>query len=348
MGVGRLTINLDAIAANWRALDTMTGSSCQTAAVVKANGYGLGVDRVARALAKVGARRFFVAVAEEGAEVRRALGPGPEIAVLSGHMDDDTDRIRGHALTPMLNSTEQLTRHLEALPGHPFGIQLDVGMSRLGLGAQEWAAVREFALAAHPQLLMAHLTSSEETASAANSAELTRFHEMTDGTNLPRSLANSGGVLLGADYHFDLTRPGVALYGGMPFEGGQPVVQLSLPVIQLREIGVGETVGYNGTWRAEKPTVIATLSGGYADGLLRALTPGLTLWAGDTPCPAVGRVSMDLITVDVTHLGRIPQALDLLGPHQDVNTLATAAGTIGYEVLTSLGARYTRRYTGAT
>lgn len=347
MGVGNLNIDLDAIAMNWRALDALSGQGCQTAAVVKADGYGLGAARVARALAKAGARRFFVAIAEEGAEVRRALGRGPDISVLSGHMEGDADRLRGHQLTPMLNSIEQLTRHLEALPGHPFGVQLDTGMACLGMGVQEWSAARDLILEARPQLLMSHLTSSEDAESPSNMAELARFREMTDGTNLPRSFANSGGILLGPGYHFDLARPGVALYGGMPFEGHQAAVHLSLPVIQVREIGPGESVGYNCTWRAQRPSKIATISGGYADGLLRSLSPGLKLWAGDVACPAVGRVSMDLITVDVTDLARIPDTLDMIGTYQDVTALAEMAGTISYEILTSLGPRYTRRYTGA-
>lgn len=347
MGVGTLTVNLEAIAANWRALDAMTGTLCQTAAVVKADAYGMGSARVARALARAGARRFFVAVAEEGAEVRRALGQGPEIAVLSGHMEGDADRIRGHALTPILNSIDQLTRHIEALPQHPFGVQLDVGMSRLGISPQEWAAARDLVLQARPELIMGHLTSSEETANTTNASELHKFLGMTEGLRIPRSLANTGGVLLGADYHFDLTRPGVGLYGGMPFEKYSPVAQLALPVIQLREIGPGDTVGYNCTWTAEKPTIIATVSGGYADGIFRSLSPGLQLWAGETPCPVVGRISMDTITVDVTHLSRVPAVLDLLGPHQDVSELARISSTISYEILTSLGARYTRRYMGA-
>ncbi len=347
MSVGTLSIDLDAIAANWRALDALTGRGCQTGAVVKADGYGLGAARVARALAKAGARRFFVALAEEGAEIRRALGRGPEIAILSGHMDGDADRIRAHQLTPMLGSVDQLTRHLEALPGHPFGIQLDTGMARVGMGAEEWAAVRDLALGAGPELLMAHLTSSEDGESPTNEAELVRFRIMTDGTGVPRSFANSGGVLLGPDYHFDLVRPGIALYGGARFEGHRAAVDLSLPVVQVREIGPGETVGYNCTWRAERPTLIATVAGGYADGLPRSLQPRLRLWAGDVPCPAVGRISMDLITVDVTDLETIPDTLDILGPYQDVTDLAEAAGTISYEILTSLGPRYTRRYTGA-
>lgn len=344
MASGTLTIDLDAIAANWRALDRMSGAGVQTAAVVKADAYGLGATRVVRALANAGTRRFFVALAEEGAAVRQALGPGPQIAVLSGHMAGDTEMIHDLDLTPMLNSLEQITRHLEALPGHPFGVQLDTGMNRLGVEMLEWQAVAPILVDAGPELLMSHLACADEPDHPLNAAQLKTFHEMTDGTGLPRSLAATGGILLGPRYHFDLTRPGVGLYGGQPHQAAIPAVTLSLPVIQTREVAVGEAVGYGCTWVAERPSVIATVSGGYADGLLRSLSGKAQLWDGDTPCPLVGRVSMDLITVDITDLPEVPRALDIIGPNQGVDALAGIAGSIGYEILTSLGARYTRRY----
>jgi alanine racemase len=344
MTTGTLTIDLDAIAANWRALDRLTAADVQTAAVVKADAYGLGVTRVARALARAGARRFFVAYAEEGAAVRQALGPGPQIAVLSGHMAGDTEMIHDLDLTPMLNSLDQITRHLEALPGHAFGVQLDTGMNRLGVEMLEWQAVAPILLEAGPELLMSHLACADEPDHPLNEAQLRAFHEMTDGTGLPRSLAATGGVLLGPRYHFDLTRPGVGLYGGLPFSAAQPVVRLSLPVIQTREVAAGEAVGYGCTWMADRPAIIATVAGGYADGLLRRLSNNVQLWDGEVPCPLVGRVSMDLITVDITHLDEVPRSLDILGPMQGVDALAEAAGTIGYEILTSLGPRYLRRH----
>ncbi len=344
MASGTLTIDLDAIAANWRALDRMSGADVQTAAVVKADAYGLGASRVARALAQAGARRFFVAQAEEGAAVRQALGPGPQIAVLSGHMAGDTEMIHDLDLTPMLNSLEQITRHLESLPGHPFGVQLDTGMNRLGVEMLEWQAVAPILVEAGPELLMSHLACADDPDHPMNAAQLKTFHAMTDGTGLPRSLAATGGILLGPRYHFDLTRPGVGLYGGLPHQAAIPVVTLSLPVIQTREVAVGEAVGYGCTWVAERPSVIATVAGGYADGLLRSLSGRALLWDGDTPCPLVGRVSMDLITVDVTDLPEVPRALDILGPNQGVDALADMAGSIGYEILTALGPRYTRRY----
>ena len=337
-----LTIDLDAIVANWRALDRM--SSAETGAVVKADAYGLGAARVARALARAGCRRFFVAMAEEGAVVRRALGPGPEICIFSGHMRGDTDTIGDLGLTPMLNSLDQLTRHFEALPGHPFGIQLDTGMNRLGMEWDEWAAVAETALAQGPTMLMSHLACADEPDHPMNPYQLDMFCQMTDGLGAPRSLSATGGILLGPDYHFDITRPGIGLYGAAPYTEATPVVRLDLPVVQIRTLQQGEVVGYANSWQAERPSRIATLSAGYADGLHRVLSSRATLWHNDVPCPLVGRVSMDLITVDITDLHDTPKTLSILGPHQGPDDLASVAGTIGYEILTSLGPRYERRY----
>lgn len=345
MASGTLTIDLDALCANWQALDRLSAGTTQTAAVMKADAYGLGMDRVARALARAGARRFFVAVTEEGANLRQILGPGPEINVLSGHMPGDTDMIADLDLVPMLNSLDQITRHLEALPGHAFGIQLDTGMNRLGMEPDDWAAVAGIVLEAQPQLLMSHLACADMPGTPLNAQQLATFHTLTDGLGVPRSLSATGGILLGPEYHFDLTRPGIGLYGGQPFAEAQPVVRLSLPIIQTRQVEAGEYVGYALGWQAEAPTLVATLAAGYADGLSRALSGKAKVWAGATPCPVLGRVSMDLITVDVTHLDRVPDALDILGPEQGVDDLGAVAGTIGYEILTSLGPRYTRRYT---
>ncbi|WP_417523866.1 alanine racemase [Marinovum sp.] len=340
-----LTIDLEALRGNWRALAAL--SEGETAAVVKADGYGLGAAQVARALAQAGARRFFVALAEEGAALRAALGQGPEILVFSGHMLGDTALIRDFDLVPLINNIDQMLRHVEALPGAPFGIQLDSGMNRLGMEPAEWAALRDIALAQNPVLVMSHLACADEPDHAMNARQLQSFRDMTDGIEAPRSLAATGGCLLGADYHFDLTRPGIGLYGGLPFADAAPVVSLDIPVIQTRELQRGETVGYGNTFTASRPSRIATIAAGYADGLLRAMGPKASLMAGDTPCPVAGRISMDLIGVDVTALRQVPESLSLLNRHQTVDVLADWAGTIGYEILTSLGARYTRVYHGA-
>lgn len=344
MATATLTIDLDAIAANWQALDRHSAPGVQTAAVVKADAYGLGIDRVAPAIARAGARRFFTAVAEEGARLRQILGPGPQIGILGGHMAGDTEMIHDLDLTPMLNSLQQVTRHLESLPGHPFGIQLDTGMNRLGMEEAEWRAIAPIVLGAKPELLMSHLACADEQDHPMNAAQLANFHRMTDGLGIPRSFAATGGILLGSEYHFDLTRPGIGLYGGQPFAAAHPAVTLSLPVIQTRDVQQGEAVGYSCTWVADRPSTIATLSAGYADGLPRTLSNKVHLWDGDTPVPLIGRVSMDLITADVSHLAEVPRTLDIIGPQQSVDDLAAVAGTIGYEILTSLGPRYARRY----
>jgi len=344
MGSAKLTIDLDAIAANWRALDRIT--ACETAAVVKADAYGLGVDRVAKTLARAGARKFFVAIAQEGAAVRQALGQDVEIYVFGGHMRGDSDMIHDLNLTPMLNSLDQLTRHFEALPNAGFGIQLDTGMNRLGMELAEWDAVRDIVVSQNPRLIISHLACADAPEHAMNGAQLAQFRQMTQGVNAPLSLAATGGILLGKQYHFDLTRPGIGLYGGLPFDDALPVVNLSLPVIQSRDLTAGETVGYGNSWVTNTRATIATLSGGYADGLLRALSNGAMLWADDVACPLIGRVSMDLITVDISHLHKVPDFLEILGPEQSIDNLAHKAGSIGYEILTSLGQRYSRRYAG--
>ena len=342
MGTANLTIDLNAVASNWAALNAM--SEGETAAVVKANGYGLGAPSVGRILAKAGARTFFVAVAEEGAALRAALGVGPTINVFAGHMAGDTDIIRDANLVPMINSVDQMLRHVEALPAAPFGLQLDSGMNRLGMEPSEWSALRDIALAQNPTLIMSHLACADDPDHPMNRQQLQCFTEMTEGLDVPRSLAATGGILMGTDYHFDMTRPGVGLYGGLPFEQASPVVTLDIPVIQTREVAVGETVGYANAWVATRPSTVATISAGYADGLIRAMGNGATISANGHILPVIGRVSMDLITVDITDLGAQVDTLQLLGAHQDVDALAAHAGTIGYEILTSLGNRYARSY----
>ncbi|TRD20767.1 alanine racemase [Palleronia caenipelagi] len=344
MGTGRLNIDLGAVVANWRALDAMTAPDCETGAVVKADSYGLDATRVAPALYEAGARTFFVAMAEEGAAIRTVAGPDARIMVFSGHMAGDAEVIAAQGLIPMLSSVDQVQRHFEALPDHPFGIQLDSGMNRLGLEPADWADLRGEVLAKGPALIMSHLACADDAADPMNRQQLDCFREMTEGVDAPLSLGATGGILLGEEYHFDMTRPGIGLYGGFPYEDARPVVRLSLPVIQTRTVAPGEAVGYGCSWRATRESRIATVSCGYADGLIRAMSSRAMLYHEGTACPQVGRVSMDTITVDVTDLGGEPEALDILCPKQGIDILADAAGTIGYEILTSLGARYNRVY----
>ncbi len=336
-----LVIDIPALVANWKALGARAGSA-RPGAVVKADAYGLGAVRVAPALYQAGARDFFVALASEGRAIRPHLADDARIFVLSGHMEGAD--LTG--LVPVLNSPEQFFRDRALRSRGPFAIQLDTGMNRLGMEPGEWAAIRGEALAAGPQLVMSHLACADEPDHAANAQQLAAFRAMTEGVTAPRSLAATGGILLGPDYHFDLVRPGIGMYGAEPFTDAQPVVTLSLPIVQTREVKPGESVGYGYSWTAARPSRVATVAAGYADGLHRALgrEGKLRLWAGDRACPVIGRISMDLITVDVTDLPDVPPALEILNARQGVDALAALGGTIGYEILTSLGRRYERTY----
>ena len=346
MATGTLTINLNAIRQNWQKLRSM--SINDAAAVVKANAYGLGLKQVAEALYAEGARIYFVATAEEGAELRSSLGETPEIYVFSGHMTGDTELIRNYNLIPLINSVEQLSRHNELLREKKFGVQLDTGMNRLGMEPMEWETVKELTLSLNPVLIMSHLACADEPEHKMNSKQLNTFLMLTNKINIKKSLAATGGILLGPEYHFDLTRPGIGIYGCSPMKDCLPVLNIDIPVIQIRDIESGETVGYGNTWTSPSKKRIATISAGYADGIFRSTGQKTRLYFGEIGCPIIGRISMDLIGVDITSLTVEPDRLELINSQQTIDNIADGAGTIGYEFLTSLGQRYDRKYTGAT
>ena len=374
---GHLTIDLDAIVANWRALDAR--SSAETAAVVKADAYGCGAIQVGAALARAGARTFFVALPDEGAELRQAIGPTPTIYILGGYPIEkstpppnttlspppiggraregaatmatpSTTLYPTHNLRPVLNSAAQATAWFRGHPGAACAIQLDTGMNRLGMEAAEFASLGPLPPAV--KLIMSHLACADDPAHPQNASQRAEFIRLTSSApNIPRSLAATAGFLLGPEYHFDMTRIGIGLYGGWPFTAARPVVSLHLPIIQIRDAAPGETVGYGAAWTAQRPSRIATLSGGYADGLIRALGGGgASAFLDGHPLPFAGRVSMDLITLDVTDCpsARPGAMIELLGPNQSIDGLAIPASSIGHEILTSLGARYRRCYAGKT
>jgi alanine racemase len=343
---GLLTIDCGAVVRNWRRL-CETHASGAVAAVLKADAYGLGAAPIATALRDAGCRHFFVATVEEGEALRGALGEGPMIAVLGGFRAG-----RHKGLTPVLNSVEQFEGHSGQVILH-----VDSGMSRLGLPLSELEA-----LAADPAPLerleilyvMTHLAAAEEPQHPMNVAQLARFNEACLG--LPRarrSIANSSGIFLGPRFGSDLARPGAALYGLNPTPGHanpmEPVFTLSGQILQLRDIPAGQTVGYGGAWLATRPSRIATIGIGYADGLPRALEGKLQGRYQGQEFPMVGRVSMDLMTFDVTGIRGVKPGrwIEIIGPGQDADTVAGMAGTIGYELLTSLGRRFRRDYTPA-
>lgn len=353
----RLTIDLDAIAANWQTLAARHGGA--TAAVVKADGYGLGAAAVARRLVGAGCETFFVAHPGEAVALREALGPTPLIAVLNGLSDDLAERYRAHDLVPVLGSLAEIARWQQVArrsgaAALPAMLHVDTGMCRLGLDAAELDR-----LVAEPGrldgvrlvLVMTHLVSAETPAAPINAVQLARFAAACARLPpVPRSVANSSGMFLGPDFDADLARPGAALYGINPQPGRpnpmRPVVRLAAPVLQLRSVAVGETVGYNGIWTARRPSRIATVPVGYADGYLRALSNGGLACFDGRPVPLVGRVSMDLTTWDVTDHPTIERGswLELIGPSMPADEVAARAGTNGYEILTSLGGRYDRHY----
>lgn len=345
---GRLHIDLDAIAANWRALDAKTPPDCETGAVVKGDAYGCGIAKVAPTLRRAGARRFFVATPGEGATLRETLGPAAAIFILSGYAAEEEQRFRRADLRPCLNAPWQVEAWLSG-PAGPAMLQLDSGMNRLGLEPQELAHHGVPACATH---LMSHLACGDTPEHPQNRAQLESFVAMTQALPLPCSLAATAGILLGHDYAFDLVRPGVGLYGGAPYLDARKVVSLEIPILQIRDIAPSEAVGYGASWIAERPSRIATIACGYADGIIRQAgnaTSGSrrpVAFIHSRPVPIVGRVSMDLITLDVTDCTEAAPGtmVELLGENQGVDDLAAFAGTIGYEILTSLGQRYTRVY----
>lgn len=341
----RLTVDLDAIVSNWRALDALTAPGCETAAVVKADGYGCGAAEVGLALARAGVRTFFVAVALEGERLRGAVGPGPVVYVLGGYARETMARYIASDLRPVLNSAEQARAWFADRPGAPAAVQLDTGMNRLGMEADEFAGVGPPPDAA--VLVMSHMGCADQPGHPLNGRQLAEFRRLTDGLGRPRSLSATAGMLLDPGYHFDMTRPGIGLYGGWPFTAAQPVVRLEAPVIQVRDLAPGECVGYAASWAAARPSRIATIGLGYADGLIRAAGQRGTARIGGRTVPFAGRVSMDLITLDVTDVACAPgDMVELLGPEQGIDAVAGMAGTIGHEVLTSLGGRFRREYIG--
>ena len=353
----RLTIDLRATVANWRALDA--GHAGATAGVIKADAYGLGAAAVAPALLAAGCRHFFVAHLSEAMAARRFL-PGAMLGVLNGILQGEAAVFVAENLVPVLGSLAEIAlwRGEAARLGRvlPAILHADTGMARLGLTAPELDALRDDpALLAglDLQFIMTHLVTAERPENPVNERQRAAFAGIARRfPGLPTSLANSSGMFLGPGFASDLARPGAALYGINPTPGAQnpmrPVVRLSARILQTHEVHAGETVGYNGVWTAQRPSQIATIGVGYADGYLRALSNAGTARFDGAAVPLVGRVSMDLTTFDVTDTAAQPgDWLELIGPGHEVDALAAEAGTNGYEILTSLRHRFERQYAGA-
>ncbi len=357
-----LTIDLDAIAENYARLGARLARGVQCAAVVKADGYGLGAPAVACRLYAEGCRVFFVAQLDEGAVLRPHL-PDAAIGVLNGLSEGAAPDFAAHDLLPVLNDPGQVeawTAYCAANdPKRVAIIHVDTGMTRLGLELREALALAEEpgAFAAFSDVLvMSHLVAAEEPGNPINAEQLRRFKTFAPRVPGARaSLANSSGIFLGPEYHFDLVRPGYALYGGNPTPGApspmRHAVQLLARIVQIRDVDSPRTVGYGATARAAPGARIATIAIGYADGYLRSLTNRGQAWLGPHRVPVIGRVSMDLVTLDVSSVPegacRRGDFVELIGDRMTIDDVADLAGTNGYEVVTRLGRRFARSYIGA-
>jgi alanine racemase len=356
---GRLTVDLDALVANWRALsDRARGAA--TSAVVKGDAYGIGLEPAARALAEAGCQTFFVALPEEGLRLRDAVRDAT-IYVLAGLVKGAAAAYEAAGLRPVLGSWPEIEEWATSRRGTAggAGLHVDTGMNRLGLTlaeARKLAEHRTLRDAVSPGLVMSHLACADTPAHPLNRRQLATFRAVRAlFPEVPASLANSAGILLGPEYHFDLTRPGIALYGGAPAEGAalRTVVRLEARILQIRDEKAGETVGYSAAETLRRPSRVAIVGVGYADGYHRAAGsddqhPGARAYLHGAAVPLVGRVSMDLTAIDVTDLPDAARGdwVELFGPHVPLDEVARRAGTIGYELLTGLGRRYARRYLG--
>ncbi|GLK67593.1 alanine racemase [Hansschlegelia plantiphila] len=365
---GRLTIDLGALQDNWRVLSAISPSS-ECAAVVKADAYGVGLAEAAQALAQAGVKTFFVAHLSE-ARTARAAAPDAAIYVLNGLPPGACDTYAALGVRPVLGSMAELAewRAFVSATGadEAAAIHVDTGMARLGLDPEEARALfSSDGIGFRPALVMSHLACADEPDRPETERQRALFAELRSLLpNTPASLANSPGTLIartsGGDLGFEMRRPGVSLYGSNPLPGRpatmKPVVKLEARIIQTRHVPAGTPVGYGGAETTRRPTRLAILSLGYADGVFRAAgsehgAPGAFGFAGSVPCPFFGRISMDLVAVDVTDAPESATSRDdwveILGDDFGVDDLARACGTIGYEVLTALGRRYERRYVGA-
>lgn len=361
---GQLNIDLGALARNWKALDKVS-AGVLTAAVVKADAYGTGIEAASKALYAAGARFFFVATPDEGMAVRAAV-PEAHIFVLWGLYPGAANLYIRQNLMPVLASMSQLDewldKCLERNEAYPAGLHFDTGINRTGFRLSEASVIRERLerLGYAPQMIMSHLACADTPNHEKNRTQLALFGSvMAQFPGIPASLANSAGLMTGRDYHFQMVRPGIALYGGRAVAGRRnpmaPVVSLHVPVLQVTEGRTGETVGYGAAYSLSRNSKLAILGYGYADGYFRSESgtnqrPGGKVFIRGKLCPVLGKISMDLTVVDVTELGSdLPmpgEGAEILGPNISVDDQSDWGGTIGYEFLTSLKGRYTRNYIG--
>ncbi len=362
---GELNINLNALQHNYKLLDNISSHSCDIGVSIKADAYGLGAKDVAKSLYDVGARHFFVANIDE-AEVIRSVLPKSRVYILNGFFNKDKFVYLEKDFIPVLNFIDEIKKYQifakEENHRLPAVIHFDTGMNRLGLSDNEANIIcNDLSLldGIRIEYIMSHFSSSDEKDSYLNNNQYKKFLEISSYfKDVKRSLCNSGGVFLSSDYHMDLIRAGIALYGGKPVAAlpenpMRQVVSLNVPVLQIKSVKKGDYVGYNASYRFESDCDIAIVAIGYADGFFRCLSNGAgALYYNGYKMPVCGRVSMDLVVcsleniVDKSLYPNIGDMVEVIGVNQTIDQLAKSANTISYEILTSLGGRYKRHYIG--
>jgi alanine racemase len=338
-----LEIDLAAICENYRSL-ALAAPGATPAGVVKCDAYGLGADAVGRALQeREGCRVFFVAYSEEGAALRNALGGEAEIFVFNGPFPETLSTYRDCKLTPVVNTLEQAALWRAEMNGAPAALHIDTGMHRLGLPPGDISRLLSSG-ALNVSLIMSHLACASDATHQMNSRQLQLFSDIArQFPNARRSLSSSGGAVIGEGFAFDLTRLGVGMYGVSPLDSGaapmKPVARLTAPVIAVHEIRAGETVGYGATYAADRDSILATVSLGYGDGFPRSGSNRSAAYVAGAVCPVAGRISMDLIVLDVTAAARLEvgDRAEFFGPNLLIDNAAASCGTIGYELLTAIG-----------
>ncbi|MBI3440723.1 MAG: alanine racemase [Proteobacteria bacterium] len=361
--LSRFEVYLDRVCRNYLYLQKKLKKGTDCAAVVKADAYGLGAAAVVPELYKANCRHFYVAKADDGLAVRAALkGQDAHVYVLNGPYGAAPKELAQNHLIPALNTLGDIEYWAgfarDGGQRQPAIIHLDTGMNRLGLSAVDVTRLKSnltLLKSLDIRYVMSHLACADEPEHPKNPEQLKKFVELIGQLGLPcrLSLANSAGIFLGSDYHFDQVRPGCAIYGINPQislpNPMQGTVALKARILQIRDAVCGETVGYGANYKLSSPAKLASISAGYADGLLRSFAGGGVVYINGQKCPVVGRVSMELIVADVTQVTPSPHEggwAELIGEHQSVDDLAAAAKTIGYEILTSLGGKYKRIYSG--
>jgi alanine racemase len=367
---GILIVNLEALASNYRLFQEKTGQNCAIAGIVKANAYGLGLKQVVNTLTELKCPQFFVATLDEALNFRKFNKASP-IAVLGGLFTGAENTYTEYNITPVLNSLDDITRWKNKGQDEnkllPAFLHFDTGMNRLGLSLAEFEALKDDMSALdgiNVQMIMSHFVSADDWAQtwaktltieqAERFKEITVRFSNTKKSLIKKSLANSSGLFRDTDYHYDMVRPGYALYGGNPTPEGnnpmKPVVSLHTCILQVRECLKDQSIGYGASHNFKKDTRTATIALGYTDGFLRSHSNKAIVYYNNQPCPVIGRVSMDLVTIDISNIiGEPPKQgdmIEVIGPNQSIDDLAKSANTIGHEILTSLNSRYKREYIG--